>query len=494
MSPFELAEYGLVAAVLGLQSWFFIRTRRAVQIYRTALPDVTSFRLFDAVVARDDLEQVPVDYLLLQITHYTARVLAGGVAPVDQISLTLMITDDNMKPDSVMATIQRSINTYLIRNKGAASDFNLLRDIIQRNLDMVEEEIALTTPIPVYLGLIGTMIGIILGLFALPDISSELFLKGNGIDSLLGGVKIAMIASAVGLILTVITNGWLFKGAKVRVERAKNELYTFLQTNLLPILSQSVNAGVVSLNKSLDVFGVKFSNDISALNTLMQRNYESIMAQQAALTALKDMDVSRIAQFNVQVLGELRQSLSAIERLGVALSQADSFATNARALVERTQDVIGLTDQIKQVLDNAQSLQHYLNSHFQDLENRGHLIQHTVGKLDQFIQREISGLEEHIQGRIKAVSEIKISEDAWMQEAMRTNQTALSKLSHLQKMSEMSKIGADFQELSVKGLQTLDDRARTTNDLLYQLLAVQKRKDWGDRLANMFRKEKKMTA
>ena len=485
MTPFELAELTLVIVIIGLQLWFFIRTRTAIRTYRTAIPDALSFRLFETVVARDDLDRVAVDDLLDQLPQYTARALGGGVPPSEQVNLTLLVVDE-LSAGSVMATIQQSINTYLIRNKGAASDFNLLRDIIQRNLDMMEEEIALTTPIPVYLGLIGTMIGIILGLFALPNISSELFLKGNGINTLLSGVKIAMGASATGLILTVITNGWLFKGAKTRVERCKNGFYTFLQTNLLPILSQSVNVGVVSLNKSLNAFGAKFGGNIATLNTLMQRNYESVMAQQSALNALKDMDVSRIAQFNVQVLGELRQSLSAIEQLGVALGQAGSFASNARALVERTQDVLGLTDQIKQVLDNAQSLQHYLNSHFQDLETRGNLIQHTVGNLDRFISKEISGLEEHIQDRMKAVTEIKISEDAWMQQAMRTNQTALSKLSYLETLSKTTEANADQQRNSAATLKQLGTQAEETNDLLRQLLAEQQNRDWGRRLASVF--------
>ena len=485
MTPFEMSELALVVVIVVLQIRFFVNTRQAIQTYKEAIPDVADFRLIDKVVSREDLNSVSVDNLLDNLPQYEARARIGGIDPADQISLTLFTTG-NAPTDPVMTDIWRSINTYLIRNKGAVSDFNLLRDIIQRNLDMVEEEIALTTPIPVYLGLIGTMLGIIIGLFALPDISSELFLKGNGIDTLLGGVKIAMGASAVGLILTVVTNGWLFKGAKTQVERRKNEFYTFLQTELLPVLSQSVNAGVVSLNRSLDRFGAKFGDDITALNSLMQRNYESVLAQQTALNVLKDIDVSRVAQFNVQVLGELRQSLGAIERLGLALGQVDTFAANARALVERTQDVLGLTDQIKQVLDNAQSLQFYLNSHFQDLENRGNLIQQTVTNLDQFISKEISGLEGHIQERMRAVTEIKINEDAWMQQAMRANQTALSNLRYLEPLSETTVANSSQHRASVEALNKIGSQTDRTNTLLAELLAEQKKGGFGNQIARLF--------
>jgi hypothetical protein len=538
MSTFELFEYGLVVVIIGLQGWFFLRTRTAILTYQAAIPDVSAFRLRTSRLVEDDLKTVSVGTLLDQLPQYEARARAGGAAsrqlvrahlfqryqqqglqglPVETVrarvdlimqetsddEIEQIISDNNLLTDSklveisllgvdpdadtpTMTTIQRAINTYLIRNKGAVSDFNLLRDIIQRNLDVLEEEITLTTPIPVYLGLVGTMLGIIIGLFALPDISSESFLNGNGIDSLLGGVKIAMIASAVGLMLTVITNGWLFKGAKTKVERRKNDFYTFLQTELLPILSQSVNAGVVSLNRSLDVFGAKFGTDIDKLNTLMKRNYESVMAQQSALKALKDMDVTTIAQFNVQVLGELRQSLSALERLAAAFKHTDEFAANARALVERTQDVVGLADRIGQVVDNAQSLQLYLNGHFQELENRGDLIKNTVTSFDQLVSREIRGLEEHIQERMAAVKDIKIDEDAWMQRAMRENQTALSNLRYLQPLSDTTVANASQQRATADTLRQLSTQTDRTNALLTQLLAEQRNRSFRRQVARLF--------
>ncbi len=531
MSTFEIVEYGLVLLIIGLQFWFFGSTRAAIRSYRNALPDGTAFRLHHASLVRDDLNRVPVNELLDQLPQHEAharaasrqqmlkhmidradmtddeakqRLTAGSeiwseeyvrqyfadnnlILTTNTVQLTLLSIYGDADRSPVMIDIQRSINTYLVRNKGAISDFNLLRDIIQRNLDMVEDDIALTTPIPVYLGLVGTMLGIIIGLFALPDISSETFLTGNGINSLLGGVKIAMIASAAGLILTVITNGWLFKGAKMQIERRKNTFFTFLQTELLPILSESVNAGVVSLNRSLDAFGAKFGTDIGNLNILMQRNYESVMAQQSALNALKDMDISRIAQFNVQVLGELRQSLDAIERLGFALNHADAFATNARALVERTQDVLGLTDRIGQVLDNTQALQHYLNGHFQELENRGDLIKNAVTSLDLLISREIGGLETHIHERMRAVQDIKITEDAWMQRAMKENQSALSNLNHLPSLTDTAKANAAQQRVATESLNQLSDQARQTNALLTQLLREQQTRNWGRRVRKFFR-------
>lgn len=513
----EPLEYGLVTIVILLQLWFFSQTRGTIQRFKKSLPDVTLFSLTDATVFRSDLKDVPPQQLLDNITNYTKRALASAPdiaalryaqlqeyinqgmtfdeadelvqeefgeeilasLPIsNKITLTLLtIATDEEGP--ILSKILRAINTYLIRNKGAIADFNLLRDIIQRNLDTVEEEIAVTTPIPVYLGLVGTMLGIIIGLFSLPDIGSESFIQGNGIANLLGGVKIAMIASAVGLILTIYTNGILFRGSKTHTEGHKNDLFTFLQTELLPVLSDSVNAGVNNLNRNLDRFSAQFSESVQQLDSLVQKNYDSMRAQQSALDTLQKIDVSKVANFNIKVLGELKQSMDALERLVLGLNNVDTFVFNARALVERSKDVVGLTDKIGQVLDYTKELQFYLNSHFQELESRGSLITNTVTRLDDVISREIEGLEKNIHARIRAVGEIKIEEDAWLQQAMRENQTALSKLQLLEplqvSLNDFMKENNTAQRSLATTMQNVAEKATETNEILALILTEQQK-------------------
>src|SRR5690554_6047630 len=95
------------------------------------------------------------------------------------------------------------INNYLIKNKGAVGDFNLIKDIVDRSLDVEEEEISGNLPLPLYLGLFGTMLGIIISL-----VNISLQTSGNEdselIKILLSGVKISMIASAIGIVYTGI--------------------------------------------------------------------------------------------------------------------------------------------------------------------------------------------------------------------------------------------------------------------------------------------------
>ena len=115
--------------------------------------------------------------------------------------------------NEIFDDIKSSINGYLGGTQGTEVDFELLKDSVDRHCDMIEDEINSQMPLPLYFGLAGTMTGAIIGLFALVFGGSILELMAgnagaeangaaNNINDLLWGVAIAMVASAIGIILT----------------------------------------------------------------------------------------------------------------------------------------------------------------------------------------------------------------------------------------------------------------------------------------------------
>ena len=540
--PVSLLEIFEIIAVLGvvfLQLRFWMETRAKINVFKNTIPDVEQFSLIEVSVLTNDLKNTAPIQLLENLKDYVSKAkiskididnevferatilvedmesrgeeksyrLAHELAKaeierkygtnweknMEKVNLTLLAAGTGR--NEVMTKITRSINTYLIRNKGAISDFNLLRDIIQRNLDTVEEEINMTMPIPVYLGLMGTMAGIILGLFALPDIGSEEFLKGNGINNLISGVKIAMIASFTGLFFTVLNSGWKFKGAKSFVEQQKNDFFTFLQTELLPVLTESVNAGIIGLNRNIERFGGSFNENVKQLEVLMNKNYDSLMAQQSAVEAFQKMDISQIANFNVKVLSEIKQSVDALERLGYALKNVDGFVANAKALVERTNNVVDLSEKIVDILNETKQLQLFLNSHFYALEERGQIINDTVVKMDDVIDKSLKGLEEHIYERIKAVRDIKITAEDLLQKEFDQNRNVLGKLLFLEPLknefSTYSKEGIIGQKEMLNAVNILHQNMKANNNLLEQVLWQLRSTTFSSRIKSIFGKSKK---
>ena len=127
----------------------------------------------------------------------------------------------------LLGEVTDTINNYLKKNKGGAADFHLVKDIVERHTDSIDEEINHKLPVPIYLGLMGTVLGIIIGLFSLKfqfdpatnSLNGQLFV--NSVSGLIKGVKLAMICSFVGLLLTTLLSSWRYMGAKSKLEAQK---------------------------------------------------------------------------------------------------------------------------------------------------------------------------------------------------------------------------------------------------------------------------------
>ncbi|HEX8658730.1 MAG TPA: hypothetical protein VF690_14390, partial [Hymenobacter sp.] len=102
-------------------------------------------------------------------------------------------------------------NEYLLNNRGAAADFGILKDISERHAEALDEEIQAQIATPLYLGLLGTFTGAILGLVALvgnpfsevsENPNTDTSFSNGDVQHFLGGVLIAMIGSLFGLAFT----------------------------------------------------------------------------------------------------------------------------------------------------------------------------------------------------------------------------------------------------------------------------------------------------
>ncbi len=150
------------------------------------------------------------------------------------------------KYSEIFRGIVKDINHYLEKNTGS-TDFAILKDITDRHSDAVEEQIQTTSPFPIYIGLCGTLIGIVFGvcvlgfgggLEALLSTEEEITVtKGaEGIADLLRGVGVAMLTTLFGVSLT-ISGSRKYKNANTENERRKNLFWLKRQKRLLKALS-----------------------------------------------------------------------------------------------------------------------------------------------------------------------------------------------------------------------------------------------------------------
>lgn len=466
----ETIEILLVCVIIVVQAWIFVRTFIQIRLFRGIIPETSAIRIIKKQVPLPDLEHLQPREILANLHEYnsvTAKLSANHV-PAGEFSdddvsaileneadenliktaeIHIMQSDETANP--VLIKIVFSINNYLIRNRGAASDFNLVKDIVERNTNAVEEDINLSIAVPLYLGLMGTMMGIVIGLFNMPslDLVSDSGQKDSflneGIGLLIGGVKIAMIASFSGLLLTILNSGWIFKGARSFTEARKNDFYTTIQTELLPVINQGLASTLESLQRNLFKFNHEFAGNLGSLSGIFESNSRAIKGQKELLDAIEKAKVAEIASYNVKVLKQMDNSVRQFEKFNEYLVNVNSFVENSREIVERTGEILGRTDKLEIVaanIDNklhqSQQLLNFLSAHFQNLEEHKRYVTDAVADVGHSISDTFKELKEHIRASSQAVKDFTVDEVEALKKALAESKTNLSNLEHLSTINE----------------------------------------------------------
>lgn len=279
--------------------------------------------------------------------------------------------------NSIFQDIRTSINKYLNGSSGSVIDYNLLKDAVDRHCDSVENDINTQTPVPLYCGLAGTMLGVIIGLSSLlytGSISSllgagddngkpkteaaapqqtggkgdtytqsadEMQSKQNaqnqaaaeGVNDLLIGVAWAMIASICGISLTTISS-LRFKKNKLEEESGKNEFLAWMQSVLLPELPSDTSDALNKLVKNLNRFNNTFRENTAGLGETLSKVNESYQIQAEIIQTVHDMDVMKMAKANVKVLEKLQGCTDELAQFQTYLESINGYTAEIQRFTE----------------------------------------------------------------------------------------------------------------------------------------------------------------
>lgn len=454
----ENIEVLLVCVIVLIQLWVFIKTYIQIGIYRRILPNIDSLKVIKISIPIADLENLSPKEILGNLKNYKGNILSNfanifeidnrlGTLENEVLFADVSILQCEENTNFIFDSILFSLNNYLIRNRGAASDFNLIKDIVERNSSNVEEDINLSIAIPLYLGLMGTMIGIVIGLFNMPNLAADLNDKdtilNQGINLLIGGVKIAMIASFTGLLLTILNTGWVFKGSRSIIETKKNDFYTFIQIELLPIINQGVASTLESLQRNLLKFNNELTLNLKQLNGVFNSNVQAINAQKELLLAIDKTKVGEMTKYNIAVLKQLDLSVDKFQHFNGYLTNVNQFVENSQNIVTKTNELLGRTESFQLIADNldnkltqSQKLLEFLSTHFTKLEEHKEFTQSAVAEVGYEISSSFNELREHIQKSSDSIKQFTIGELDALKNALSESKTNLSNLEHLETLNK----------------------------------------------------------
>ena len=255
----------------------------------------------------------------------------------------LIRVKDNSCSEAFMEVVEET-NAYLCKNVGTSADFTLLQDICERKIDTLETQISNTINSPLYLGLAGTFVGIIIGLIGIAFNVDALFNSGDmsPLRNLLLGVGMAMVASLFGLGLMIWNTSVNYKKAIVGCDLNKNAYYDFLRRELMPVLSNSMASSLNSLKSVLGEFIGKFGHNLDAYANSAELLNDNIEKQHLLLVELNKMDQPKLA---VQIAESFKSLKESSDSLGI-------FRQYQNDLNKTVKEIEGVVSHIGNIISN----------------------------------------------------------------------------------------------------------------------------------------------
>ncbi len=305
--------------------------------------------------------------------------------------------------NDVFYSIKNSINKYLGNNQGSVIDFHLLKDSVDRHCDAVENDIHTLTPTPLYCGLAGTMFGVIVGLFSLiqegaisslltggvDDEGNNFQPAADGVDELLTGVALAMVASIFGIVLTTISSV-MFKKCKQKEEAQKNGFLAWLQSCLLPALSTDTSQALTNLVRNLNRFNKTFAQNTRSLGDALSNVNESYRIQGDIIKAVHDMDVVKVSESSVSILKELEKCSPQLNQFARYLDGVKDYTT---ALQEYTEGFKAESER----LHVLEEIRDYFQSHKASISQ-------TVADSDRYLKDALEQLRDSATTQINSLN------------------------------------------------------------------------------------------
>ena len=380
---------------------------------------------------------------------------------VNQYSNCKGFFSENHNP--VYEEIQTSINAYLDKNKNGISDFSLMKDIVDRNCDAAEEEINTQIPIPLYLGLVGTMIGILVGigyLWISGGLSDLLNANGNdllntesisssskGVEALLGGVALAMISSILGILLTTF-GSIRAKNVKSKVEKNKHVFLSWLQKELLPSLKSDVSGALIEMSRNLQEFNSTFSSNTGDLGKSLSQINESYVLQTQLLNAVKQIADKDVSLQNIQLYTALKNSTEEIGTLAKYLNNTNQYLENVKALNEKLDHYENRTQFIEYASKFYAKHENWLT---ENIETANRAMKDSVEKYDKSVSEALRTIQENLEIQMRNFGEIIVKQQEKLGEKTKEIDRIVDELKNLSAIKDsISKFDSATKEQNRK--------------------------------------------
>ena len=372
-------EFAIIGAVLLIQIVVFAKVTGRIKKLRNYFPDIEKLAIKNKDEGFGEGEIVNIDYISAE----------------EQSS-------------SEFRETTTSTNSYLINNKGSAADFNIIKDITERHIDTIINSINSTISAPLFLGLAGTFFGIIYGLSFLEFSDADngvSVITTDSISLLITGVITAMVASATGLILTLINSAWLYKDALFKNEKDKNAYYDFIQSKLLPKLSKDVSDSLGTLKSNLDVFNTKFGENLINYKDSFSLLNDNLTKQKDFLEAVQEVGLNKLSSQIIKTFEQVNEASNEFHNFQEYQTELNKNVSASIAILKEYNQVSStfgnfnknldlVTGHIVESSDFYHQFKTFLENHFSEVEHRKNIFTNSIDQIDAVLTEKLQELSD----------------------------------------------------------------------------------------------------
>lgn len=355
--------------------------------------------------------------------------------PVVYEDVDLIKTKNNAGSESFQEVLKET-NAYLCKNVGTSADFTIIQDICERKIESLETQISKTINAPLYYGLIGTFIGIIVGVVGVAFNINSFFnaeeTTVSPLTHLLICVGIAMGASLFGVFRMTRNTSVKFKKAIADCNENKNGYYDFVRTELMPLLSNSMASSLNSLKGVLGEFIGKFGHNLDAYANSAELLNDNIEKQHLLLVEINKMDQTKVATKIAETFNTLKESSESLnifrnyqDSLNTTIEEVNTAVSKIDTIVNTFEDFSKSLKVVVKNQETAGKLQTQFASAMETHFPTGSEAREMWRKQFDELTSDAAEVSEQLNGQLKASTD-------YIKAFVQDNQAAFSSLSKLQ--------------------------------------------------------------
>lgn len=369
------------------------------------------------------------------------------------------------------------INSYLVYNKNKTYDYHILKEIVNRNSQSLEDEVDTMLTVPLYWGLIATIFGIAFGIviFAWKDLANLLSgsnMNPEGIKILLTDVGIAMIASLAGVFFTKQSTTH-YNEARTEMAKNKNHFLTWIQTDLMSKLSDDITGALIKMTQDLNEFNRTFADNTRELKETLSTVKDNYGGQVKLLEAIDNIKINKIAKANIEVYDKLQGCTEELENLFEIFANSEEYVTK----------VVELNNKIGSVEERTllfEELGNYFKSEIEFVRDRQGMMRQQMSSIDSVLQDALSNLGDSLSNSIGDLTGKFQEQNQRIQLLIEEQQNSLAKSLEEQQNAVNEKIDlidnpfSGLKETFDEGIKGIKEAFEAQNTVIAEALSSQK--------------------